>query len=367
VNQHTMHRTCSAVLAISVFAGATVAACSAAHGGQELQLLRKAVNGRFLVGAAIMSNSLDKPERAGLLAEQFDCITSENELKPGPVHPGPDTFKFEAGDRLVAFAKQHQMKVIGHTLCWHAQSPAWMFEGSDQKPLPREEALRNLENHIRTVMSHFQGRIHGWDVVNEGISDVSREYLRDTPAKRSIGDDFILKAFAFAAAADPSAELYYNEYGSESGPKHEKTIKLIRQIKAKGLRIDAVGIQGHWQLEQPSAKTIEDAILAYSKEGVKVMITELDINVLPGKENPYAAGLPDEVQAKLTRRYADLFGLFVKHSDKISRVTFWGLSDGVSWLNNWPTKGRTNYPLLFDRQLQPKPAYEAVIKILQAR
>lgn len=360
-----MFKTPAAVLPIALYAAATLTTCAAAPTDQSRQSLRKIVHGRFLVGAAIMSSSLDIPERAGLLAEQFDCITSENELKPGPVHPSPRTFKFEAGERLVDFAQKHQMKVIGHTLCWHAQSPAWMFEGADGKPLPREDALRNLENHIRTVMTRFKGRIHGWDVVNEGIGDDPKDDLRDTPAQRAIGDDYILKAFAIAAAADPSAELYYNEYGAESGPKREKTIKLIRRIKANGLRIDAVGIQGHWDLEEPGLATIEDAILAYGKEGVKVMITELDIDVLPGKENPYKAGLPDEVQARLTRRYADLFRLFVKHGDKISRVTFWGLSDGVSWLNHWPTDGRTNYPLLFDRQLHAKPAFEAVIKTIE--
>lgn len=341
--------------------------------------LKQAVNGRFLIGAAIMSRVLEKSDTSKLLAEQFDCISAENEMKPEPIHPKPDKFNFEAADRLVAFAKKNNMKVIGHCLCWHQQSPAWMFEGPDKKPLPRDEALANLKNHITAVMTHFKGQVQGWDVVNEAIDDGGR-YLRDTAARRAIGDDYIEKAFEFAAAADPSAQLFYNDYLNESGAKREKTIKLIRELKAKGIRVDAVGIQAHWGLGWPELKTIEEAILAYSKEGVKVMFTELDIDVLPratqGADisanedaakaaNPYQNGCPEEILQKQAKWYADLFALFVKHGDKITRVTFWGLSDGHSWLNNWPVKGRTNYPLLFDRQLKPKPAFYAVIKTLQ--
>ena len=338
---------------------------------QPLPSLKQAVNGRFLIGTAIRSEVLEKPDTSSLLAEQFDCITSENELKPEPIHPKPNEFNFTAGDRLAAFAQKNKMKVIGHTLCWHMQSPAWMFEGPDGKPLPREEALKNLQEHIRTVVTHYKGQILGWDVVNEAI-DNGDGYLRDTPAKRAIGDDFIIKAFEFAAAADPSVELYYNDYNNESGAKREKTIRLIREIKAKGLRINAVGIQGHWQLDRPDLKTIEEAILAYNKEGVKVMITELDIDVLPvtlkgPAPDPYRNGCPDEIQGQLAKRYADIFTLFAKHSDKITRVTFWGLSDGHTWLNNWPVKGRSNHPLLFDRQLEPKPAYNAVIESLESK
>ena len=207
------------------------------------ETLRHAVKGRFLIGTAVMSRRLDDPRLAALVAQQFDCLTAENEFKPRSLQPQPGKFNFAAADKIVAFAQSHRMKVVGHTLCWHGQSPAWMFRGPDGKPLPRDEALRNLKGHIDAVVGHFKGKVVGWDVVNEAISDAKDEYLRDTPARRAIGDDYIVKAFEFAHAADPDAELYYNDYGNENPGKREKTIRLIRELKAKGVRLDAVGIQ----------------------------------------------------------------------------------------------------------------------------
>jgi GH35 family endo-1,4-beta-xylanase len=173
--------------------------------------LRAAANGRFLVGTAVMSRQLDNPALAALIAEQFDCLTAENEFKPVVVHPRPGEFRFAGADRIVDFARGHRMKVVGHTLCWHSQSPAFLFQGPDGKPLPREEALKNLRDHIDGVVGHFKGKVVGWDVVNEAISDAQGEYLRSTPARRAIGDDSIVRAFEFAHAADPDAELYYND------------------------------------------------------------------------------------------------------------------------------------------------------------
>jgi endo-1,4-beta-xylanase len=184
-----------------------------------------------------MSRQLAVPALGVLVAQQFNCLTGENEFKPIAVHPRPDRFNFEPADRIIAFAQQHDMKVVGHTLCWHSQAPAWLFRGSDRKPLPREEALRNLKAHIDAVAGHFKGKVIGWDVVNEAISDVQDQFLRDTPARRAIGDDYIVKAFEFAHAADPGAELYYNDYNNEQPEKRDKTLRLVRQLKAAGARL----------------------------------------------------------------------------------------------------------------------------------
>ena len=169
-----------------------------------------------------MSRRLDDPRLAALVAQQFDCLTGENEFKPRSLQPQPGKFNFAAADKIVEFAQSHDMKVVGHTLCWHGQSPAWMFRGPDGKPLPRDEALRNLKGHIDAVVGHFKGKVIGWDVVNEAISDAKDQYLRDTPARRAIGDDYIVKAFEFAHAADPDAELYYNDYGNENAEKRRE-------------------------------------------------------------------------------------------------------------------------------------------------
>ena len=325
-----------------------------------------------------MSRHLDNPALAALVAEQFNCLTAENEFKPMSLHPRPGEFRFTAADRIVDFAQRHRMKVIGHTLCWHSQSPAFLFRGPDGKPLPRDEALRNLKDHIDGVVGHFKGEVAGWDVVNEAISDAKGEYLRDTPARRAIGDDYIVEAFGFAHAADPDAELYYNDYGNEHPEKLEKTIRLIRELKARGVRLDGVGLQCHLRLDDPDAPDrLDRAIAAYAAEGVKVMITELDVDVLPrrargadvsarerGGADPYRDGLPPEVAEAQSRLYGRLFRVVLKHPGVVTRVTFWGTHDGASWLNFWPVAGRTNHPLLWDRALKPKPALDAVLDAL---
>lgn len=342
--------------------------------------LKNAVHNRFLIGAAVMSHTLDIPEEAALLSRQFNCLTSENDLKPQHIHPEPDKFNFAPGDRLVAFAREHNMKMTGHCLLWHQALPQWMFEDAAKKPLPREKALENLRLHIKTVLGHFRGSpIIGWDVVNEALSDKKEEYLRSTPALRAIGDDYLAEAFAAARDADPNMALYYNDYNIEQPVKRAKAIRLIRSLKEKGLRVDAIGIQGHWSLRGPNLKDLEDSIKEFAAEGVKVMITELDVDVLPSsrqtadvsysegkqsKNDPYTAGCPDDVLNKQAKQYSEIFQVFMRHTDAITRVTFWNLTDRSSWLNFFPVKGRTNYPLLFDRQCQPKPAFFSVIRVL---
>jgi endo-1,4-beta-xylanase len=340
--------------------------------------LRRAAGDRMLIGAAIGARSLDRRELTSLLAEQFSSVTAENEMKPISLHRVRGTFTFGPADRIVAFAAAHDLRVIGHTLCWHSQAPQWLFQDNAGRPLRREAALTNLRTHIDGVAKHFRGRVKGWDVVNEAINDGAEPYLRNTPAHRAIGDDYVLKAFEFAHAADPDAELYYNDYGIDVGAKRDRALRLIRQIKEAGLRIDAVGIQGHWALQSPPLADIERGIQAFINERVNVMITEMDIDVLPRNRaigadvnaterqgsDPYRAGLPDDVQRSLADRYGALFAMFMRHR-QITRVTLWGVGDGDSWLNNFPVRGRTNHPLLFDRQLRPKPALAAVVRALR--
>jgi endo-1,4-beta-xylanase len=340
--------------------------------------LREAAKGRFLIGAAVSSRQLADPEMAAFVAEQFDCLTADNEFKPISLQPRPGEFRFDGADRIIDFAQTRGLKVVGHTLCWHSQAPRWLFAGQDGKPLPRDEALKNLEAHIRAVAGHFRGKVIGWDVVNEAISDRPGEYLRDTPARRAIGDDFIVKAFEFAHAADPEAELYYNDYGNEAPEKLEKTLRLVRELKAAGVRLDAVGIQAHFQLSDAKAPdNLERAIAALSAEGVKVVITELDVDVLPrrvrgadvsarerGAADPYTAGLPADVAEAQARYYERVFRAALTHPGAVTRVTFWGSHDGTSWLNSWPAGRRTNHPLLFDRDRRPKPAFQAVVEAL---
>jgi endo-1,4-beta-xylanase len=299
-------------------------------------------------------------------------------LKWASVHPLPDRYDFAGPDLYVAFGEKYHMFVIGHTLIWHNQTPGWVFVDEQQRPLDRETLLRRMRDHIHTVVSRYKGRIKGWDVVNEALNEDGT--LRQSPWMKIIGEDYLVKAFQFAHEADPEAQLYYNDYSLENEAKRNGAIQLIRKLQAAGVPVYAVGLQGHDKMDWPTVEQQDATIAAFAKLGIKVNVTELDIDVLPranrsqGAEvtataemqaalNPYANGLPDSVQKSLAQRYADLFRVFVKHRNVIDRVTFWGVTDGDSWLNNWPVRGRTSYPLLFDRRGQPKPAFAAVMAI----
>jgi endo-1,4-beta-xylanase len=342
--------------------------CVTVRAEERKATLREAAGHQFLIGAAITSKQLNDPATEALILKQFDCLTAEYEFMPQFLQPEPGHFTFEAADRIVAFAQEHGLPLTGHMLYWNQLTPPWMFEDAQHKPLSREQALANLKSHIETVMKHFKGKLSSWDVVNEAVSEKPWkpwEYLRDTPALRAIGDDYVQKAFEFAHAADPDVRLYYNDYNVENPVKLRKVIRLIRSLKGAGVRLDAIGIQGHWLLHYPDTNVIEAGIEALGKEGIKVLVTELDVDLLPRYgSNPYKAGIPAKVLEEEARRYAELFSIFKRNHDLIPRVTFWGVEDGQSWLNYNPWKGRTNYPLLFDRQLRAKPAFDAVINVL---
>jgi endo-1,4-beta-xylanase len=345
--------------------------------------LKTAFKGDFLVGAALNASQFsgEKPAAAALIRAQFDSISPENVLKWDATEPLPGKFDFRAADQYVRFGLENGMFVVGHTLVWHAQTPAWVFEGDGGRPLDRETLLRRMRDHIRTVVGRYRGKVKSWDVVNEALEGDGT--LRDSPWRRIIGDDYIAMAFRFAHETDPAAELFYNDYGLETGAKRDGALALVAKLKAAGVPITGVGLQEHVGLGWPSTKDVDEAISAFGRLGVKVAITELDVDVLPARGpdhaadvnrseavdpalNPYAAGLPDAVQQSLTRRYADLFAVYLAHRGVVERVTFWGVTDGDSWLNNWPIRGRTSHPLLFNREGRPKPAFNAVLGLARA-
>lgn len=335
----------------------------------------------FLIGSAVsyrQADGLDETSRA-LLEKHFSSITPENMLKWGPVHPEPEAYDFASADEYVALGQENDMFIIGHTLVWHQQTPDWVFEDENGDPLSREALMARMEDHIGTVAGRYRGKINGWDVVNEALNEDGS--LRETKWLQIIGEDYLEKAFTFADEAAPDAELYYNDYNLWKPEKREGAIRLVKNLFDKGIRVDGIGMQGHYSLTHPEVAQVEARIQVFSDLGVKVMITELDVDVLPrrgsegadldiqqksaDKLNPYTKGLPGGIQQQLAERYAELFTLFHQHRNKISRVTLWGVADNNSWLNNWPIRGRTNYPLLFDRQGEPKPAFEAVISVAE--
>lgn len=342
--------------------------------------LREVYQKDFLVGVALNTRMVTGQEaKAGELAgKQFSSLTPENDLKWQFIHPEPARYEFKAADAYFEFASKHEMAVIGHPLVWHSQVPQWVFEGQDGKPVTREQLLDRMKDHIHRVAGRYKGKVKGWDVVNEALSDGGPDILRDSPWRRIIGDDFLDHAFRFAKEADPMAELYYNDYGLEDARKRANCVKLIKGMLERKVPIDGVGTQSHFHLKGPSLQEVEKTITDLSGLGLKVMVTELDIDVLPtagplgnadvsrrerpsAAADPYREGLPPVIQEQLARRYRDLFDVYLKHRKSIGRVTFWGLDDGHSWLNFFPVRGRTNHPLLFDRELKPKKAYDLLI------
>jgi endo-1,4-beta-xylanase len=368
-----------AVISFAVIAHAYAQDQSSSQLGSAPQLsLKDAYEGCFMVGAALNTAEFTGQKEAedAIVRAQFNTISPENVLKWESIHTQPDEYNFALADKYVEFGEQDHMFIIGHNLVWHSQIPKWVFEGKNGKPASRKVLLRRMRDHIRTVVGRYKGRINGWDVVNEALNDDGT--LRQSPWRKIIGDDYIEKAFRYAHEADPEAQLYYNDYSLENEAKRRGALELVRKLKAKRVPIAGVGLQDHVNLDWPSTDQIDTTIAEFGKLGVKVMITELDVDVLPNatrtadvsynvasdpKLNPYANGLPDDVQAKLAQRYADLFSTYANHCGLVTRVTFWGVTDRDSWKNNWPVRGRTNYPLLFDRDAQPKPAFDAVIRL----
>lgn len=365
-------RTGTFVLAMSAFCGGGTAAA------QEVPPLKEVFRDHFRIGAALNAGQVigRNPRAAELVAEQFNSISPENVMKWGPIHPQPDRYNFGPADTYVDFGTERGMFVVGHTLVWHSQTPSWVFEDADGNPLTREALIERMREHIHTVVGRYRGRVHGWDVVNEAVEEDGS--LRQTPWLEIIGDDYLELAFRFAHEADPEAELYYNDFNAWKPSKRDGIVRLVRELQARGAPIHAIGMQGHYGIDYPITEVIEAAILAYSGLGLRVDVTEMDVDILPnptGRQgsdiiwrigpaegyDPFADGLPIAEDHRLAKRYAELFALFLKHRDRIGRVTFWGVGDGDSWFNNWPIPGRTAHPLLFDREYRPKTAFEVVV------
>lgn len=361
----------------TAFLGLLFAGCGSSrklNTSSPVPSLKEVYKKDFAIGTALSAPQIEEkdPGAALLVPAQFDAVTPENIMKAALLQPEWNRYNFELADKLVAYAERHQIKVNAHTLIWHSQLPRYMYRMNSA-----DSVRQFLHDHITTVAGRYDGKVYSWDVVNEALNEDGT--MRKSVFQQKLGDDFVVEAFRIAQEAAPHTKLYYNDYNIEQPAKRAGAIALIKKIQAAGVRIDGVGIQGHWSVDHIPLEHIEKSIQEFGALGIEVMFTELDISVLPApknvvgadvsqnaayneKINPYPGGLPDSMQNKLANGYESLFRLFLKYQHQISRVTFWGVDDGQSWLNNWPVRGRTNYPLLFDRQFKPKPAFYKVIE-----
>ena len=320
----------------------------------------------FTMGVAVSPQSLEDPE-ASLILKQFGSLTPENAMKMGPIHPEEDRYNWMDADAIVNFAQAHHLKVRGHTLCWHQQTPKWLFTDAKGDTVKKEVLLDRLRDHITTVVNRYKGKIYAWDVVNEVVSDDSGVNLRNSPWLKICGEDFIAKAFEYAHDADPDAKLFYNDYNSENPEKRDKIYNLVKKLIDSGVPIQGVGLQGHWSLTDPTEKELVDAINKYAMLGLELQVTELDVSVYPKEKGRRTLRADEsdvftpEMERQQIEQYRKIFKIFREHKDVITGVTFWNVSDKHSWLDYFPVRGRKNYPLLFDQHLNPKKAYWEVV------
>ncbi len=366
-------------LRLFVFAISSVS-CQTSRKNKDIGL-KDALKGKFLIGVAMNSDQITGKDTLAdkLIIKHFNSIVTENCMKSGSLQPKEGEFNFTLSDQFVKFGEQHKMYIVGHCLIWHSQTPRWFFVDDKGNTVTKEVLIERMRKHITTVVSRYKGRVNCWDVVNEAINDDGT--WRNSPFYKIIGKGFIKLAFQFAHEADPKADLDYNDYSMYREGRRNAVVNMIKELKADGVKITAIGMQGHLGIDNLPIAELEKSIDAFAAQGVKVMFTELDINALPTpgnrggadvslniqfntKINPYPNGLPDSIATILHNRYADLFRMFLKHKGQISRVNMWGLTDGQSWLNGWPVRGRTNYPLLFDRDYKPKPIVETISKMM---
>lgn len=349
---------------------------------QDLSL--KDVMGKYFhVGTALDTAFINGhlPDKAYRLVEQqFDAVVAEDCMKGENIHPAVDRYDWRDADKFVDWATAHHMYIIGHTLVWHSQPPRWQFTDEKGDTVSRDVMIGRMYHNIMTIMTRYKGRIKAWDVVNEAINDDGT--LRETPYLKIIGSEYLELAFKFAREADPSATLIYNDYSMSKPEKRERVVQLIRDLRAKGIRIDAIGMQSHNGADYPDLAEWEKSIQAFAAEGVKVHISEMDMNMLPNpwnfagadvsqkfeydkKWNPYKDGLTKKAQKLFNERYTEIFRIIERNKQHIARVAFWGISDAKTWLNDWPIKGRTNYPTLFDRQYEPKPVVKEILELFR--
>jgi endo-1,4-beta-xylanase len=311
-----------------------------------------AADRQLYVGTAVAVQPLQSdalyPE---VLTREFNAVVPENAMKFEVVHPHPDEYNFKPADAIVELAKAHGMKVRGHTLVWHYQLPDWVTA----QPLTRDQAIDILHDHIDTVVGHFRGQVADWDVVNEVLNDDGT--LRETIWHKAIGPEYIAMAFRWAHAADPQAKLFYNNYGGEmQGPKADAAYALVKRLQQEGVPIDGAGFQMHVGLgNAPAPAAVAANMRRLDELGLEVQITEMDVQLQTGTGT----------EAQKWQAQAEIYGDMLQTCvEAVNCHTFmmWGFTDNYSWIPGYT--GNPDNPLIFDRDYQPKPAYDRLMEVL---
>ncbi|MCM1451021.1 MAG: endo-1,4-beta-xylanase [Clostridium sp.] len=332
--------------------------------------LKDIFEGKFMIGAAMNANQISGGDSIALeiAKRHFNTIVAENVMKSEKIHPEKDKYEWAAADSFVNFGCENGMFVVGHCLVWHSQLAPWFAYDDNGKYVCADTLKSRMHDHIHALMSRYKGKVKGWDVVNEAI--VEDGSYRKSPFYDILGEEFIPLAFEYAHEADPDAQLYINDYGMNVKGRRDAYVKIVNDLKERGLRIDAIGMQAHMGMDYPDLGEFEESLMAFAGTGCNVMITEFDMSALPTVSrsanvsdivkmrevvDPYPNGLPAGVSEEWNARMLDVMNLLLRHSDVISRVNVWGVEDGSSWKNDYPVRGRTDYPVFFGRDYQMKP------------
>lgn len=321
----------------------------------------------FPIGVAIRPQSVSGAE-AELILKHFASVTAENAMKMGPIHPKENEFNWKDADAIVNFAETNKLKIRGHTLCWHNQTPDWLFKDDQGNDVSKEVLLARLKAHINAVVGRYKGKIYAWDVVNEVIDDDNTKNFRESTWYKICGEDFVAKAFEYAHAADPNALLFYNDYNTETPGKRDRIYRMLKGLLDKKVPIHGIGLQAHWSIYSPTEQELRQSIEKFSSLGLQVQFTELDVSVYPSEHSRREPrpNEPDEFTPEMEQKQIELykmaFRVFREYKEKITGITFWNVSDKSTWLDNFPVRGRKNYPLLFDQNLQPKKVYWEVVR-----
>ena len=313
----------------------------------------------FSIGVSVGPYDLVVDE-VPLLKKNFNSFTPVNDMKPALIHPEENRYFWDNADKIVNFAQANGMKVRGHCLVWHKQTADWMFKDSNGNTVTKEVALARLKEHITTVVSRYKGKVYAWDVVNEAVENDSSNLYRETQWYKICGEEYLAKAFQWAHEADPNAILFYNDYNTENPAKREKIYTMLKKLLDAGVPVNAFGIQGHWNIGNPSEEAIRETIKKFSSLGLKLQITELDVSIYTSKADSVNMGFTPEREQKQIDYYKMVFKVARENKDVITGVTFWDVTDRRSWLDG--RGGRKAYPLLFDTKLKPKKAYWEVLK-----
>ncbi|KTS79507.1 hypothetical protein NS274_01670 [Pseudomonas oryzihabitans] len=348
------------LLSLGLLNASAVALAADSETPAATRSLAAAYGGRLKIGAAIEPSQLASPDGA-LLAQQFSSVVAENAMKPLQIHPQEDRYVFGPADAIVAFAQRHGLAIRGHTLLWGSHTPDWFWQGDDGQPASREQVLQRLRQHIATVVGRYRGRVYAWDVVNEVIDANQPGCLRNDRWLQVGGPGYLAEAFRAAHTADPQARLFINEFNTHEPAKRDCLARVVKGLLAEGVPVQGIGHQTHISIYWPSLAAIDQSLTTFARLGLENQITELDMSLY--QHHDYRPTLTLQQRLGLqAERYRDLLAMVLTHPE-VTAVTWWGVADDHSYLNNQPGVPGDDQPLLFDRQQRPKPAYWAVLHL----